>query len=272
MKNSNTLSHSISAYRKTTKEKIDPRCIPQKLKGPVPEGKKIIYPNYSQDDHDIWKFLYLRQMKFLHGKVSDEYLHGIERLNLSSEKIPSLSYLSSILKRTTQWSIARIPGVIEVEDFFPFIKRRVFPSRDFMRNKDEMDYTPVPDPFHDIFGHMPMLTDSNFASFYQKFGEAAVNANNENRKLLERFHWFTVDFGLIKKRTGLKVYGAGIVSSLNEIKHALSDEVEILDFDPERIVHQEFEPTHIQPVLFVIESFKQLEDGFLNWIKSKGLL
>lgn len=262
---------SFSAYPKTAKQVIDLRCIPQKLTGTVAEDNKIIYPNYSDADREIWKTLYLRQTKYLPGRVCDEYLHGVELLKLNSEKIPSLKRLSAILKRTTGWTIARVPGLIDTEDFFTLLKRKTFPSTDYIRGKDELDYTPAPDLFHDIFGHLPLLTDPFFASFYQKLGEGASRASGRYLKYLETFHWFTVEFGLIKNKEGLRIYGAGIISSISEIRHALSLKVDIKEFDPEKIVNQVYDIRHLQPVLFVINSFEQLEEGFLTWSGKRKL-
>jgi phenylalanine-4-hydroxylase len=123
-----------------------------------------------------------------------------------------------------------------------------------------------------MFGHMPLLTDINFASFYQMFGEAALNAEGMNRKYLETFHWFTVEFGLIRKPEGMRIYGAGIISSLGEVQHALSDKVKVIDFNVEKIINQEYDVWHLQPVLFAINSFRQLEEGFKDWTKTIGLL
>jgi phenylalanine-4-hydroxylase len=152
------------------------------------------------------------------------------------------------------------------------LRRKVFPSTDYIRGKNELDYTPAPDCFHDMFGHMPLLTNQNFASFYQMVGEAALEAKGETRKELETLHWFTVEFGLIKKPEGMRIYGAGIISSKEEVKHALSDNVKVIPFDPERVVKQEYDVWHLQPILFAIESFEQLEDGFRSWTKEQGLI
>jgi phenylalanine-4-hydroxylase len=262
----------LSAYEKAAEEGIDPRCIPQKLTGSVPEHNEIPYPDYPKSDHEIWEFLYNRQMKYLPGNVCNEYMEGVEKLNFNSNKIPALKDLSQIFHKTTGWKIARVPGLIHEQNFFELLRRKIFPSTDYIRGKEELDYTPAPDLFHDIFGHMPLLTDVNFASFYQMFGEAALNAEGKQRKWLETFHWFTVEFGLIKQKQGMRIYGAGIVSSLGEVQHALSDAVEVKDFDPLTIIDQEYDVWHLQPILFAIESFEQLEEGFRNWTKKEGIL
>jgi phenylalanine-4-hydroxylase len=103
-------------------------------------------------------------------------------------------------------------------------------------------------------------------------GEAALNAKGENRKFLETFHWFTVEFGLIRKSEGMRIYGAGIISSKEEVQHALSDQVEVKDFIPDKLVRQEYDVWHLQPVLFSINSFQELEEGFKEWTKGAGIL
>ena len=262
----------LSAYEKAAQEGIDPRCIPQRLDGPVPEHDEIVYPDYPESDNESWKFLYDRQMKQLPGRACNEYIEGTQVLKLSPEKIPSLKDLSHIFQKTTGWKVARVPGLIHEQNFFEMLRRRVFPSTDYIRGKDELDYTPAPDLFHDIFGHMPLLTNKAFASFYQKFGEAASKAEGKNRTKLETFHWFTVEFGLINNPEGRRIYGAGIISSNKEVQHALSDEVEVKPFIPENIVIQQYDVWHLQPILFAIDSFEQLEKGFEKWCKENSLL
>ncbi len=270
--NINQNEEHLSAYEKAAKEGIDPRCIPQKLTGNVPIHDEIIYPSYTDDEHEVWKFLYNRQMGFLPNRAANEYLEGVEKLKLSSDRIPYLKDISNVFYETTGWRVARVPGLIDVEDFFRLISERIFPSTDYIRKREELDYTPAPDLFHDIFGHMPMLTNTSFANFYQKFGIASLRANPADRKQLETLHWFTVEFGLIKNEIGTRIYGAGVLSSLGEVQHALSDEVEVREFDVEKIIVQEYDVWHLQPILFAIESFEQLEQGFDDWCKKKGLL
>ena len=262
----------LSAYEKAAEDGIDPRCIPQRLDKPVPEHDEIVYPNYTIEEQENWKYLYNRQMQYLPDRACDEYLRGAIQLNLSSEEIPNLQVHSQIFNRITGWKVARVPGLIHEQNFFEMLRRKVFPSTDYIRKKEELDYTPAPDLFHDIFGHMPLLTNKSFASFYQMFGEAALNADGINRKYLETLHWFTVEFGLIRKSEGMRIYGAGILSSLNEVQNALSNNVEVRDFIPEKIVEQDYDVWHLQPILFAIDSFEQLEQGFKDWTKKVGIL
>ena len=262
-----------SAYEKAAgNEDVDPRCIPQSLDGPPPIGDAIDYPDYEEESHEIWGALVERQMEMLPGRAGEDFLRGVEILGITPEKIPALADLSRRMEEATGWRVARVPGLLHEKDFFNLLADRVFPSTDYVRGWDELDYTPAPDCFHDIFGHMPMLTQPDYADFYQLFGKAALKAEGKNRQRLERFHWFGPEFGLIRQDEGTRIFGAGIVSSKNEVTHALSDEVTVHPFDPEKIVEQEYEVYHLQDELFAMDSFEQLVGGFRRWTRSQGLL
>ena len=263
----------VSAYEKAPSDgsELDPRCVPQTLEGDPPTGSEIAYPDYPQEDHDNWKFLFERQMKLLPGRAGAAYLAGVDKLGMTADRIPALADLSAALEREAGWRVARIPGLLHERDFFTLLSERRFPSTDYIRGSDELDYTPAPDLFHDIFGHMPMLTQPAFADFYQLFGQAALGAEGIDRQSLERIHWFTVEFGLIRDPEEIRIFGAGVLSSKDEVVHAL-DQAEQRPFSMQAVIDQDYEVWHLQPVLFVLESFQQLVDEFEAWARERGLL
>lgn len=261
-----------SAYEAAGAENVDPRCVPQALDSTPPIGDEIRKPRYSREDEETWGMLFERQMDVLPGRAGEEFLRGADILGLDASHIPALSELSGHLEEATGWSVARVPGLLHERDFFTLLSRRIFPSTDYIRAREEMDYTPAPDCFHDIFGHMPMLTQPEFADFYQMFGRAALRATGPDRSHLERFHWFTVEFGLVQEDTGRRIFGAGILSSKDEVEHALSDEVTVHPFDPTEIVQHEYDVWHLQEELFLLHSFEQLVAGFSEWGRRRGLL
>ncbi len=248
----------------------DPRCIPIELDGPVPEGQRIPYPEYTDEDHETWSILFERQRRNLVNVACAEYLEGLQRMDFTPLRIPALADASRILSDTVGWNLARVPGLLHERDFFAFLARRVFPCTDYIRPRHEIDYTPAPDLFHDLFGHTPMIPNPAFAEFYERFGQAALVARGADRRRLERFYWFTVEFGLIDTADGIRVYGNGILSSFAEARHALTAEVEKLAFDAERIAEQEYDVWHLQPRLYVIESFDELVSGFVDWARRRG--
>jgi phenylalanine-4-hydroxylase len=251
----------------------DPRCIPHKLTAPLPVGAECRYPAYSADEHDVWRTLYARMEALLPGRAADEFLTGLAALQLERERIPALADVSHKLQSVTGWQIARTPGLLDAHDFFSYLARRVFPCTDYVRDRSELDYTPAPDCFHDIFGHTPMIMHPRFADFYQKIGQAALACRDAGiEEGLTRIYWFTVEFGLIRNPGGHRIYGNGIISSYGETRHSLTDAVKKEPYTPERLAAQPYDIWHFQDVLFVIDSFDQLEREFVRWAKSHHLL
>jgi phenylalanine-4-hydroxylase len=250
----------------------DPRCLPHKLASPLPVGDDCPYPAYTPDEHAVWRTLYTRMMALLPGRAADEFLTGLSALDLDREKIPSLATVSRRLQRATGWQIARTPGLLDAHDFFSHLARRVFPCTDYIRGRHELDYTPAPDCFHDIFGHTPMIMHPRFADFYQRIGQAALACRDPAlEEGLTRIYWFTVEFGLVQNPGGLRIYGNGIISSAGETLHSLAPEVEKRPFVPEKTAQQPYDIWHFQDVLWTVESFDQLESEFVRWAKSHGL-
>lgn len=263
----------LSAYEKAASGGDDPRCIPQTLDGPPPVGGEIVYPGYNDVDQANWRFLYNRQTALLPGRACQAYLHGVELLDMRADAIPALAELSHNMEMATGWKVARIPGLLHEKDFFYLLANRLFPSTDYIRQSNELDYTPAPDCFHDIFGHMPLLTNPAFADFYQLFGIAAGKAQGVQRNYMERLHWFTVEFGLIKDPAGRRIFGAGILSSKGEVEYSLSaNGPKVRPFDTATVSRQDYDVWHMQELLFELESFEDLVDKFQVFARAEGLL
>ncbi len=264
---------SASRPETTTPDGSDPRCIPHKLTAPLPVGAECVYPAYTPDEQDVWRTLYARQAGLLPGRAADEFLTGLAALQLDRERIPSLAAVSRRLQAATGWQIARTPGLLDAHDFFGYLARRIFPCTDYIRGRGELDYTPAPDCFHDIFGHTPMIMHPRFADFYQKIGQAALACTDPAvEEGLTRIYWFTVEFGLVKNPGGLRIYGNGIISSSGETLHSLTGKVEKRPFVPEKTAAQAYDIWHYQDVLWTVDSFDQLEAEFVRWARAKRLL
>lgn len=251
----------------------DPRCVPIKLTAPIPIGDECPYPHYTDDEQAVWRELITRQEKLLPGRAADEFLSGLTALGLDHEHIPALADVSRQLNATTGWHLARTPGLLDAHDFFDHLSRRIFPCTDYIRSRQELDYTPAPDCFHDIFGHTPMIMHPRFADFYQKIGQAALACQDPVvEEGLTRIYWFTVEFGLVKNRGGLRIYGNGIISSYGETLHSLTNKTEKRPFVAELAAAQAYDIWHFQDVLWVVDSFEHLEREFARWARSKDLL
>jgi phenylalanine-4-hydroxylase len=245
----------------------DPRCVPIKLNRPIPVGDDIPYPKYPPEQNAVWRDLYARQVQLLPGRAADEFLSGLAALDLDRHRIPALAEVSRKLHAATGWRLARTPGLLDAHDFFSHLAQRIFPCTDYVRGREELDYTPAPDCFHDIFGHTPMIMHPRFADFYQHIGEAALQCKDPAvEEGLTRIYWFTVEFGLVKNPGGLRIYGNGIISSFGEVLHSLTDKVEKRPFEPDKVAATPYDIWHFQEVLFVIDSFDHLAEEFDRWV------
>ena len=224
------------------------------------------YEGYTEENQETWTKLYDQQMAFLSDQASNVYLSGAKAINLVREHIPYLEGPKSVnifLEELTGWQSKAVPGYLPAKAFFACLSRREFPTTISIRSKESIDYLPEPDIFHDIFGHVPLHADATFADFLQTYGKAALLTDDPmHTERLSRLFWFTVEFGLIREKGRVKLYGSGLLSSPGESKHALdSDDVERRPFDLVTVCNTPFEIDHYQPILYVLDSFDQLRDG-----------
>jgi len=219
------------------------------------------HSQYTDDDHALWRFLCDRQKPLLKNRACKEYLQAIEKLNIVSEGgIPDMRRVSDILEKTTGWKLVTVPGLIPGGVFLEHLSKRQFATTWWIRGRDQIDYLKEPDIFHDLFGHVPLLSNPIFADYMHQFGLGAVKAKGLKAiKLITRLYWFTVEFGLINTPEGLRIYGSGIVSSAKESVYALdSPAPNRLGFDLMRMMRTNYRYDDLQRSYFVIDSFEQL--------------
>ena len=228
------------------------------------------YKNYTTEDFEVWKILYERQMPILKEVVAKEYLHGINKIEFTADKIPDIEETNSLLKNQTGWELVVVPGIIKEPDFFTLLSQKKFPATTWLRKKEQLDYLPEPDMFHDVFGHVPLLTNFHFTEFFQNIGLLGVQhlQNEKIIAMLGRLYWFTIEFGLIKTNQAIQIYGAGIISSSSETKFSLSKEPKHLLYNATTIMHTPYENDHIQDTYYIVDSFEQLYHS-INEIKSE---
>jgi phenylalanine-4-hydroxylase len=215
---------------------------------------------YTAEEHATWDLLFARQAKLLPGRASDAYLRGLDVLKLSKPGIPDFEELSERLMKLTGWQVVAVPGLVPDEVFFDHMANRRFVAGNFIRRPDQLDYLQEPDVFHDVFGHVPMLADPVFADYLVAYGQGGQRALGlDALKYLGRLYWYTVEFGLVAEPEGLRIYGAGIVSSFSESRFALDDpSPNRIGFDIERVMRTEYRIDDFQQNYFVIPSFDDL--------------
>src|ERR1700722_12385373 len=215
---------------------------------------------YSSAEHALWDRLFARQSRQLVGRAVPAFLKGLDVLHLSKPGIPDFAELSEKLTALTGWSVIAVPGLVPDEVFFEHLAHRRFVAGRFIRRPDQIDYLEEPDVFHDVFGHVPLLSDPVFADYMQAYGEGGLRAARLGAiDRLARLYWHTVEFGLIRSDEGLRIYGAGIVSSHGESLYALeSPEPPRIALDLKRVMRTRYNIDDYQPAYFVIDRFEDL--------------
>ncbi len=219
-----------------------------------------IYDNYNTEDFQVWKLLYDRQIQNLPTAASEAFLEGLSKVNFEAERIPVFRETNRILKELTGWKLAVVPGIVPDFTFFELMSNRYFPATTWLRKMKELDYLEEPDMFHDVFAHVPLLTNQHFVNFLEELSHIGLEYVGDDHaiELLSRIYWFTVEFGLIREHGQLRIYGAGILSSAGETKYCLSTQPEHHEFNVTKIMNTPYRKDVFQTQYFIIDSYDQL--------------
>lgn len=218
------------------------------------------WAHYTASEHAVWKTLYERQARLLPGRACKEFIQGLQALDMGAEQIPDFGRMNDALMRTTGWQVVAVPGLVPDEVFFEHLANRRFPAGNFIRQPQQLDYLQEPDVFHDVFGHVPMLMHPVLADFVQAYGQGGLRAQRLGKLAqLARVYWYTVEFGLLQQDEGLRIYGAGIVSSPAESVFAVEDpSPHRVRFDTERVMRTHYRIDDFQESYFVLRDLDEL--------------
>ena len=214
---------------------------------------------WSAEENQIWHDLITRQLSCIQGKACDEYLAGLDLLNLPTDRIPQIEEINHVLKRETGWEAYPVPSLINFSKFFNLLADKKFPVATFIRRREDFDYLQEPDIFHEVFGHCAMLTNPDLAAFTHAYGKLGKAAEKKDRVWLARMYWFTVEFGLINTEQGLRIYGGGILSSPEETEYAFnSDLPERRPFEALEVLRTPYRIDIKQPIYYSINKINDL--------------
>ena len=247
--------------------------------------------HYTPEQHHVWKQLYTRMQPRWERYANESYLKGLSALRFDPDRIPHLENVNRFLFPLTGFRAKAVGGYLPAFAVFDCLRNREFPTTITIREATRLDYLPEPDIFHDIAGHVPMHTGAAFAETLVRFGQCAHTAvdrvagiRDEHERLarlnsmitaMARFFWFTIEFGLMRSNTGLKVYGSGLLSSYGEIEYGIeSPDVQRSPLQLEWAIHQSFDIDRYQPLLFIVDSFEHLfslVDRLDQWMRDGKL-
>lgn len=227
---------------------------------------KKIFKDWNHLEDETWRQLAQRQLPNLRQRASSLWLDGFGLLQMSDKGVPDFDEVSQRLQMLSGWQLQPTSQVYaDGETWFQMLKRKELMVSDYIRPVDSLDYTPLPDAFHDAFGHVPFFTNRRFADMVSAFTTRILQAPQPERAALGRIWWYSIEFGLIREQGQLKALGAGLVSSFAELNRAFEHEVTLEPFVPDRVAQIENSPHAFHQTLFVLEALDELENCIKNW-------
>jgi phenylalanine-4-hydroxylase len=220
------------------------------------------YSAYTGEQHGIWAELVARALPELQKHAAREYLDGFQVIGLETDRLPSLEAISARLAPRTGWNSTPVNGFLPAPAFFEMLATRRFPTTTWLRSRESLEYTPEPDIFHDVFGHVPMHAHPVFAEFLEHYGRVCASVTDAGvLEKLGRLFWYTVEFGVIRQQNEIKVYGSGLISSHGECKNVIDGHCAIRDFLLDDVMETPVKVDELHKLLFAVSSFDQIYDA-----------
>ena len=183
------------------------------------------YIDYTDVENETWAKLYARQTEVIKGRACDEFIHGLDLLQLPQNRVPQCKDVDDVLQDITGWTVAPVASIIPEQEFYTLLSNKQFPAASFIRRPEHIDYLPEPDIFHEFYGHCPLLTNQAYADFVEWYGKTALTCSKKEFLILTRLFWFTIEFGLFKRNGKFQVYGGGILSSKEETIYSVESDI-----------------------------------------------
>lgn len=220
------------------------------------------YSIYSEEEHAVWSELVSRVLPELERHAASEYLDGFDIIGLRRDRLPNLSSISARLEPRTGWNSTPVSGFLPAPAFFEMLAARRFPTTTWLRDRDSLEYTPEPDIFHDVFGHVPMHAHRIFADFLEHYGRVCAAIEDETiLERLGRLFWYTVEFGLIRQRGRVRVYGSGLISSHAECMNVVEGNCVVRPFNLDDVLNTPVKVDELHKLLFAVNSFDQIYEA-----------
>jgi phenylalanine-4-hydroxylase len=233
-------------------------------------NKRRPFFKFDATADEAWRLLWERQMPQCQQHACKLWLDGVDKIGLTPDRVPDFAEMNERFKELVGWELVSTDvQYSDGQEWFEHLVRREFLITEYIRDKDSLDYTPLPDIWHDAFGHLPLMADQRYADYIQRFAEYAVRYTKEERKSLGSLWWYTIEFGFMPEDGELKCFGAGLMSSYGEMKHALSDAVEKVPYSLEEFEKIDPSPHRMHHRLFILDSMEQVERSVVDWAEKK---
>lgn len=221
------------------------------------------YDAYTAEDHQNWSILFDRQNKAVLHLAADAFRSGFLQLDLNPRRIENIPVRNTTMKQKFGWQLHPVSGLLPLDEFLNLLINKEFPVTVYMRKKEELEFSELPDIFHDLYGHAPMLASPVFSEFISRYAEIAIGYINDPEAVeyMSRFYWYTMEMGLIEEDEKLKPFGSAILTSAGEMENIVNPDVPKRPFDVEDVLNTPYDSFSLQTQYFYLHSFEQLFDA-----------
>lgn len=222
--------------------------------------------SYSEVDHDTWRRLFARQLAFVEPVAPRMYWEGFARLQLDQERLPVQDDMSNRLYQLVGWRLSNAQDeYLKPYDWFVHLQNKHFPVTDYIRPPQDIDFTPLPDLFHEYFGHLAWMTLPRYLTIVERFARKYLAVPEEDRYIIANLWWFSTEFGLIREDGVVKPFGAGLLSSPGELQHALAHPELYVPYGYDTAGHGQSRPYAFHETYYVLDGFEHLEAITADW-------
>lgn len=224
---------------------------------------------FTEDDTVTWKLLFDRQYPQAMQYATRWYKEGMDLINLRADRIPDFEQLSSRFKELVDWELVSTDVVYsDGQDWFLALEQREFLITEYIRERKDLEYTPLPDIWHDAFGHLPFMAIQRYADYLERFARHAIKYPKQERKSLGSLWWYSIEFGLLMEDGEMKALGAGLMSSYAELKRVYEGKVNLMPYSLEAFENLAPSPHEFHNTLFIFDSWEQIEQSVEDWVKA----
>ncbi len=225
------------------------------------------FKQFSGTDHETWRLLYARQWPQVQQYAHPMFFEGMDALQIPHDHIPDFENLSTRLETLVGWKLVSTDVQYSSgQDWFEALARKEFLITEYMRERQDMDYTPLPDIWHDAFGHLPFMAIPRYADYIHAFALKAIQFPVEKRKALGSLWWYSIEFGFMREQGEVKAFGAGLMSGYTELERAYQGLTPIVPYSLDEIAQIDPSPHEYHQKMFVFESFDQLDQALHDWL------
>jgi phenylalanine-4-hydroxylase len=222
---------------------------------------------YTEAEHAVWRAVW-QELRPLHDAgVCREILELQEVFTLPTDRIPQLEELNPTLEAAAGFRMEPVAGLVSPRTFMQYLGRRTFLSTQYIRHHSRPFYTPEPDVVHELVGHAATLAHPGIAELNRLLGEAALAATDAEMHRVDRVYWYTMEFGVVAQAGGTRAFGAGLLSSVGELRDHASHAI-LRDWNLGEMSQTPFDPTRYQDTLFVAPSFTRLLVDVASWVRT----